>query len=71
MALETQSLERTTLKFEPVSGSFFFYFNYFLQFLNFSDEFDIINQYGGISTYYIPDTGIDHWFDQIKKYAPQ
>ena len=43
----------------------------YFQFDTATNEFGIINQYGGISTYYIPDTGIDYWLGEIKKYAPQ
>lgn len=34
-----------------------------------TNEFGIINQYGGISTYYKPEEGITYWLEQIEKYA--
>ncbi|WP_235885567.1 hypothetical protein [Paenibacillus cymbidii] len=36
-----------------------------------TNEFGIINQYGGISTYYKPTEGLIYWADQIKQYAPK
>ena len=36
-----------------------------------TNEFGIINQYGGISTYFKPDEGIAYWLEQIEKYAPK
>lgn len=36
-----------------------------------TNEFGIINQYGGISTYYKPDNGMEYWLEQIEKYAPK
>ena len=35
-----------------------------------TNEFGIINKYGGISTYFKPDKGINYWFVQVDKYAP-
>ncbi|WP_445667212.1 RHS repeat-associated core domain-containing protein [Paenibacillus sp. FSL K6-1558] len=35
-----------------------------------TNEFGIINQYGGISTYYKPTDGLKYWIEQIKLYAP-
>ncbi len=35
-----------------------------------TNEFGIINKYGGISTYFKPDKGITYWLDQIELYAP-
>ena len=43
----------------------------YFQFDTATNEFGIINQYGGISTYYIPDDKLDYWLGEIKKYAPQ
>ncbi len=34
-----------------------------------TNEFGIINQYGGISTYFYPDEGITYWLQQIELYA--
>ena len=36
-----------------------------------TNEFGIINNYGGISTYFKPDTGMDYWLDQVNKYSPK
>ena len=36
-----------------------------------TNEFGIINQYGGISTYFKPDSGMDYWLEQIELYAPK
>ena len=36
-----------------------------------TNEFGIINKFGGISTYFKPDEGIIYWLDQIEKYAPK
>lgn len=36
-----------------------------------TNEFGIINQYGGLSTYFRPDEGIIYWLEQIQKYAPK
>ena len=33
--------------------------------------FGIINQYGGISTFFEPTNGIQYWIEQIIKYAPR
>jgi hypothetical protein len=33
-----------------------------------TNEFGIINKYGGVSTYYKPPTGIGYWLEQINKY---
>lgn len=55
----------------PTMQSFISRDGWFFQFDTATNEFGIINKYGGISTYYIPDTGMDHWLEQIKKYAPK
>ena len=34
-----------------------------------TNEFGIINQYGGISTYFCPDEGSSYWYDQVARYA--
>ncbi|WP_274655619.1 RHS repeat-associated core domain-containing protein [Paenibacillus humicola] len=36
-----------------------------------TNEFGIINQYGGISTYFKPLDNMSYWQDQIAKYAPK
>ena len=36
-----------------------------------TNEFGIINEYGGISTYFKPENGIVYWLEQIEKYAPK
>ena len=36
-----------------------------------TNEFGIINQYGGVSTYFKPDTKLNYWMEQISKNAPQ
>ena len=36
-----------------------------------TNEFGIINKYGGISTYFKPETGMAYWLEQIEKYAPK
>jgi pyocin large subunit-like protein len=36
-----------------------------------TNEFGIMNKYGGSSTYFKPDRGIDYWLEQIELYAPK
>ena len=36
-----------------------------------TNEFGIINKYGGISTYFKPNAKMAYWLDQIEKYAPK
>ena len=36
-----------------------------------TNEFGIINEYGGISTYFKPENGMAYWLEQIEKYAPK
>lgn len=36
-----------------------------------TNEFDIINEYGGIFTYFKPENGMAYWLEQIEKYAPK
>ena len=36
-----------------------------------TNEFGIINKYGGISTYFKPENGMAYWLEQIEKYAPK
>mgnify|MGYP001092704987 CR=1 FL=1 len=54
----------TTQSFVSNEGT---YFKYDIN----TNEFGIINKYGGISTYYKPDTGLAYWLEQIDKYAPK
>lgn len=35
-----------------------------------TNTFGIINQYGGISTYFKPEAEINYWLEQIMKYRP-
>ncbi len=35
-----------------------------------TNTFGIINPYGGVSTYFKPDTGLAYWLEQISKYKP-
>ena len=48
-------------RFEPIGRHSFYN--------DIENEFGIINQYGGISTYFYPDEGSVYWFDQVSKYA--
>jgi len=36
-----------------------------------TNEFGIMNKYGGISTYYKPPEGINYWLEQVDRYAPK
>ncbi|MDR0249136.1 MAG: hypothetical protein LBI44_05720 [Oscillospiraceae bacterium] len=36
-----------------------------------TNEFGVMNKYGGVSTYYKPPRGIAYWVEQITKYAPK
>ena len=54
----------TTQSFVSSEGTYFRYDTA-------TNEFGIINQYGGISTYFKPDTGLSYWLDQISKYVPK
>lgn len=53
----------TTQSFVSKDGTYFRYDTN-------TNEFGIINQYGGISTYFKPDDGLAYWLEQIKLYAP-
>jgi len=53
----------TTEYFTSADGTYF-------QYDKATNIFGIINQYGGISTYFKPDTGINYWLEQIDKYKP-
>jgi pyocin large subunit-like protein len=67
-AAATRFLEKqptpTTQSFVSDEGTYFRYDTA-------TNEFGIINRYGGISTYYKPDTQIKYWVEQVVKYAPQ
>lgn len=54
----------TTKSFVSSEGTYFRYDKA-------TNEFGIINQYGGISTYYKPEEGMTYWLEQIEKYAPK
>ncbi|MED4754544.1 PrsW family glutamic-type intramembrane protease [Brevibacillus choshinensis] len=54
----------TTQSFVSNEGTYFRYDSA-------TNEFGIINQYGGVSTYYKPEDGMNYWLEQIKKYAPK
>jgi len=59
--------KRPTLTTQSFTSSMGWYFRYDTA----TNEFGIINQYGGISTYFKPVTGFSYWLDQIKLYAPK
>ena len=54
----------TTQSFVSTDGTYFRYDTA-------TNEFGIINKYGGISTYFKPNDGLNYWLDQINKYAPK
>lgn len=54
----------TTQSFVSSAGTYFRYDTA-------TNEFGIINQYGGISTYFKPEDGLSYWLEQIQKYAPK
>lgn len=59
-----KSVTNTTQSFVSEGGSYFRY--------DFAtNEFGIINKYGGISTYFQPKDGIAYWLKQIELYAPK
>ena len=53
----------TTQSFVSEGGTYFRYDTA-------TNEFGIVNQYGGISTYYKPANSMDYWLEQIKLYKP-
>ena len=53
----------TTQSFVSNQGSYFRYDTA-------TNEFGIINSYGGISTYFKPNPGIDYWLEQVRLYSP-
>ena len=54
----------TTQSFVSKEGT---YFRYDTR----TNEFGIINAYGGISTYFRPDNKMAYWLEQIEQYAPK
>jgi len=54
---------KTTLSFTSKEGTYFKY-DYA------TNEFGMVNQYGDISTYFKPSTGLDYWLEQVGKYKP-
>ena len=52
----------TTQSFVTKDGTYFRYDTA-------TNEFGIMNKYGGVSTYFKPITGSDYWYDQISIYA--
>lgn len=54
----------TTQSFTSKEGTYFRYDTA-------TNEFGIINQYGGISTYYKPTDGLKYWKEQRSLYAPK
>ena len=61
--LETPATE-TTQSFYSTQGTYFRYNTA-------TNEFGIINQFGGISTYFKPKEGLNYWLEQIELYAPK
>ncbi|MCR5835689.1 MAG: hypothetical protein K6G88_04210 [Lachnospiraceae bacterium] len=59
-----EDMSDTTEAFTSEEGTYFRYDRA-------SNEFGIINQYGGISTYFKPEDGLNYWLEQIEKYAPK
>jgi len=59
-----KSTTSTTQSFVSDGGTYFRYDTT-------TNEFGIVNEFGGISTYFKPDTGMDYWLDQISRYAPK
>ena len=57
----TKTPTSTTSSFVTESGTYFRYDSA-------TNEFGIMNQYGGISTYFKPDAGLDYWIEQMNKY---
>lgn len=59
----TSTSTKNILSFTSSDGIYF-------RFNTITNEFGIINKYGGISTYFKPDEGINYWIDQVNKYSP-
>ena len=53
----------------PTTQSFYSKMGWFFKYDFKTNEFGIINQYGGISTYFKPDKKINYWFNQIEIYG--
>lgn len=60
----SKSPTSTTQSFVSSEGTYFRYDTV-------TNEFGIINNYGGISTYYKPGDELTYWLDQISQYAPK
>jgi RHS repeat-associated protein len=60
----SKSPTSTTQSFTSNEGTYFRYDSA-------TNEFGIINQYGGISTYFKPTEGINYWKNQVAQYAPK
>lgn len=54
----------TTQSFVSKEGTYF-------RFDTNTNEFGIVNQYGGISTYFKPADGLKYWQEQIELYKPR
>ena len=54
----------TTQSFVSEDGTYFRYDTA-------TNEFGIMNKYGGTSTYFKPDEGLKYWQEQIKLYTPE
>ena len=58
----TKKATDTTVSFKTSKGIYFRYDTA-------TNEFGIMNEYGGISTYFYPTTGINYWLEQVEKYS--
>ena len=54
----------TTQSFVSEGGTYFRYNTA-------TNEFGIVNQYGGVSTYFKPANGLEYWLEQIEMYKPK
>ena len=59
----TKEPTSTTQSFISEGGTYFRYDTA-------TNEFGIVNQYGGISTYFKPVDGLDYWLEQVELYNP-
>ena len=55
----------------PTTQSFVSAEGWYFRYDTATNEFGIINPYGGISTYYFPERGLEYWLEQIETYAPK
>jgi len=55
---------KSTEAFTSVEGTYFRYDTV-------TNEFGIINKFGGISTYMKPIEGLEYWLEQVARYAPK